>query len=274
MAYSNHQTGRGEMESERHMGLTVTLVVTAFLVLIALLLWWQRSEAESAPALEVRMAPTQIEGEQGRLQIGDSKPGSEDERERVRREELRRALDVLSREADSAARRSAALRLRYLADRSAEPVLVRLLNDSDEVVAQRCADALVELWQQSASPRVNQFLRQALAAYEATDYQMALDLLNACVELDPNVPDLYRLRAEVQLELSRPREALQDCQRALGLKPSHFLAHYVQARCHMKLGDGQAALASVHAALRIYDSFPKAKLLKEEILSGQKAGEL
>jgi len=274
MALTNDQAGQSGMQSKRHLGLTVVLAVTAFLALIVVLVWWQHSEAESVPALEVTVTPTEIQGERGHLQIGDTKPGSEGERELVRRQELRRALDILSHDADAPRRRSAALRLRYLADSSAEARMVHLLNDPDEVVAQRCADALAELWQQSGSPRVNQFLRQGLAACEAGDYQMALDLLNACVELDPNVPDLYRLRAEIQLELGRPHEALQDCQQAVRLKADNFLAHCAMARCYLNLRDAQAALNSVNTALRIYGSFQKAKQLKEEILSRQSSGQL
>ncbi len=263
------------MENERNIGRTAALVVVAFLALAALQLWWNRSEKNgTADERDMRVAPTQIEAEDQHLEIGAGKPGSQWERPEVRRREMQRLLSLLSNAPGDSERRSAALRLRYLADESAGPALVRLLNDKDGVVAQRCAETLVRLWQRSDSPRVNQFFRQGLEAYEAGDYEKALELFDACASLDADIPDLYRLRAEIFLEMDRTGEALKECRRALRHNEDNFLAHCALAKCYRDMRDGEAALESVNRALSIYPGFEAARQLRKEILSLQRAGEL
>jgi len=269
------QIGQADTGPQRSYGRTVALVIIAFLILAGLQIWWQRAEQDDRPGVgEVTVPRTQIASEDRQLEIGSDTPGSEVEREQVRREGVRRALTTLRRSAHPSERRSAALRLSYLADSSAEGALVMFLRDSDEVVSQRCADALLGLWQRSDSPRVNQFFQQGLAAYNAGDYEQARELFDTCVRLDPSVPDVYRLRAEILLAMDRPADAARECRSALRLKQEHFLAHCVLAECHLRLRDGQAALESVETALSIYGGLERARQLKEEILSLQKAGEL
>jgi len=262
-------------ERRRNVGRTVAVVSVAFLALVALQLWWQRTEREgSERPPEVTVAPTEIEGENQRVEIGMGEPGTQQERERVRRRELKRALDVLASSEDVRERRSAALRVRYIVDRSAEPVLLRGLKDPDGLVAQRCADALVALWQRSESPRASVFFQEALKAYQGGDHERAKELFETCARLDPSIADLYRLRAEIELEAGHPEEARRQCARALRLKPQHFLALCVMARCLMQLRDGEGALQNVESALNVYPGFEEARKLRDEILSLQKAGEL
>ena len=261
-------------EAEQSSGKPMALVVLVFLALAALILWWLRVEEDGERAGEIVMGSAEIEGEPTDLQLEAGRGPVAADRARSRREEMQRLCRVLLAGADLSQRRSAALRLQYLADDSAEEALRKGLLDEDGLVSRRCAKALESLWQQSDSASVNRLFQQGLAACEAGRYDEALERFEMCVQLDPDIADLYRLRAEILLETGRPEEAVRACREALRREQHHFLAHYVLARCHMDLRDGDAALDSVNRALEIYPDYPAALQLKVEILSLQKAGEL
>ena len=245
-------------------------VVLVFLVFLALHLWWESSAKErQASGDGVIARPAQVGGNGEKVEIG-SPAAAPAERSEAHRQEQKRLLGQLA-QGQPEERRAAALRLQYVADESAEPTLLKMLRDKDPLVAERCAGALVGLWQQSRSQSVNRLFGRGLAAYEAGRYDEALDDFKMSASLDPRVPDLYRLRAEILLEKGEPGKALNECQQAISLKLQNFMAHYVQARCYRETGDLKAAMESVDRALSIYGGFQKAYQLKVEILSLQKA---
>ena len=263
------------VESYRDPWRVTGLVVVAFLLVAILQLWWQQREANGAggPA-QPTASPAQIAGEERSLLVAPVDPDLAGEREELRRQEMRRQIGVLSASGDVSRRRSAALRLQFLADDSAQPALLRALNDGDEVVALRCAKALLILWRTSHSPSVNRLIRRGLAAHGAGDYDGALEDFAMCLRLDPALPDVRRLRAEILLAKEDLSGALSECEAVLRLNGGHFRAYYVQAECYRDMREGQAALDSVNSALSIYATFREAYDLKQEILSLQAAGEL
>ena len=247
----------------------LALAVTGFIALGLLYGHWQRVEEKIRPheyGLKMRVTPVEIKGENGQLQLASNSTAPAEEHERVRKQEMERQLDLLAH-GGAAEKRDAALRLQLMADPTAEPKLLQALNDPDPKVAQRCAKTLLTLWQATDSPTVNRILSQGIAAYEAARYDEALESFQICARLDPQIPDLYRLRAEILLEKRRLDDALEDCQKALMMKNTNFMALYTQARCYLEKRDGPAAL-------EIYGTFQQAHQLKTMILSLQQAGEL
>jgi len=253
----------------------LTLLVFALLALLVLQLWWNSSgdDGKRVEEKKMRVGSTEIKGGGGSIRIGPEGQKAPPESEQFRRQEMERLIQIVQSGSDPVQRRSAALRLQYMADAGAEAVLLRLLQDSDEVVAQRCSKALLSLWQQSDSPSVDRLFHQGLEAYEDGNNEEALARFAMCEELGAIIPDLPRLRAEMLLDKGKAKEALEQCKRAVALKKTNFMAHYVMARCCRALGD-KAALASVDRALSIYPGFAAACQLRVEILSLQKDGGL
>jgi tetratricopeptide (TPR) repeat protein len=251
----------------------VLFIACAIVVLAVLHLWAQRQEGRrNAAMLNIGSAAGL------RIGRGEDKEDVEPapavsmpaEKPEVRRQDLKRLITQLT-QGQPEERRSAALHMQYMADDSAEPVLLAMLGDADEVVASRCAKALLSLWQQSDSASVNRLFNQGLAAYEAGRNEEALDRLNMAERLDRRIADLYRIRAEILLEQGKHQAALEDCRRALALKPQNFMAWYVEAKCYKEMGDLDLAMHSVNQALEIYSSFQRAYQLKVEIISLQEA---
>ena len=261
------------MAPEQITGKAVAFVIGVFLVLALLHLWWQGRESQvGAREGAMTVMPTRVGGEGGEVEIGGESATPVAERDRIRREELKRLLHQLT-SGSVEEKRSAALHLQYLADSSAEPILLKMLKSEDTLVAQRCAKALLSLWQQSDSAAVNRLLSQGLAAYEAGRMDEALDRFDMSAVLDADVPDLYRLRAEILLERGEVAKAISDCRHALELKPGDFMAHYVEALCYKDLNDLNSAMKSVDRSLEVYPGFQKAYQLKVEIFSLLKAEE-
>jgi len=257
------------MASNRITGKVIGFVVGAFLVLVALQIWWQRMEEKEKATDEehaIKVARLRIEGRDNQVQVADEDSSTAKTRRILRSKELARQVALLG-SADTTERRAAAFRLVFIANASVADVLVAGLKDPDGKVADRCAKALVRLWQRSDSAAVGELLERALRAHEADRDDEAMRALDRAAMLDAQVPDLYRLRAEIKLGRSQPVEALADCQKSIGMEQNHFLAYYLMARCYLAMGDREKALESVSEALRIYTHFEEAQHLKEKIVA-------
>ncbi len=258
-------------------GKALLTVIGAFLALAVLFVWMHASEDRQRAEEEgIAVGPAEIDGaeQQSRLTVGRSL--SSEDFERGRKLEVQRMVDKLRRGSLSE-RKRAALRLQSVANETAEPALLTALGDpqEDPVVAARCARALIEMWRRTPSRFAGRVFAQALADYDAADYEAALEAFNMCErELRAAIPEMYRLRAEIHLAQGRVDEAIGDCLTALCLKEQNFMAHYVQARCYLAKRRGKEALEEANSALRIYPNFEQAVQLKLEIESLQRAGEL
>jgi tetratricopeptide (TPR) repeat protein len=261
------------MDTEGIPARAIAMVIVAFLFLAGVHLWWQtRDKKDRAESGEMVMDDAQVHSEDREIDLGGQSGGSD--RENARKREMQRLLKVLATGSDAGKRRSAALRLQYLADRSAEPELIELLRSDDQIVARRCAETLLGLWQESDSHSVNRLMKRGLSAYEDGEYEEAMARFEMCAELDPEIPDLHRLMAGIMLRQGRLDAAIRTCEKAISLEPHNFMAHYVLARCYRRTSRGDAALQQVDQALDIYPGYQPAGQLRVEILSLQKAGEL
>lgn len=260
------------MDTESIPGKTIALVVVAFLFLAGVHLWWQGRERNGRNNGEPVIDRARVEGGDRQITLGERRQGEKERK--ARREEMRRLLTILKQSSDVQARRSAALRLQYLADSSAEPELLKALKSRDEIVARRCADALLDLWQKSESHSVNRMVERGITAYENGEFEEALNRLNMSAELDPDIPDLHRLRAEILLARGEENAALKAGRKALKLESHNFMAHHVMAKAYRRQERGDAALDAVNRAIEVYPGYEPANELKAEILSLQKAGEL
>ncbi|MFW6456725.1 MAG: tetratricopeptide repeat protein [Planctomycetota bacterium] len=259
------------MDTERIPGKAITVAVVLVVLLAGVHLWWEEEEREENGAggdMVIEETQLGVDGQQLRFETPDKSDN------KARSEEAQQLLQILASDAPIQKRRSAALRLQYLADRTAEKPLLKSLKSEDEVIARRCSETLLELWQRSESPSVNRLMKQGMAAFEDGKYQEAMRRYDMCRELDPEVSDLYRLRAEILLFWGKTDEALHSVQKALDIQPKNFMAHYVCAQAHLSQQEGDKALSQVKQALDIYPGFEMAQDLKDKIISLQKAGEL
>lgn len=263
------------MDTERISGRTITVAVVVFLCLAGVHLWWQHDESgRSGDGDQMVIGNTRLSGGDRQFSLG-----AEDEPDAgVRRKEARKWLQILASNASTKKRRSAALHLEYLTDhltgQDAQKALLKHLKSDDRVIARRCGELLLDVWQQSESPSMQRLMEQGLTAFENGQYDRAMNRFEMCLELQPQVSDLHRLRAEIYLARGQTEKALEAAGRATTIQPKNYRAYYLAARCHLQEDEGDEALRQVRQALNIYPSYKPARQLKEKIISLQKAGEL
>ncbi|CAG8722029.1 12689_t:CDS:2, partial [Cetraspora pellucida] len=73
--------------------------------------------------------------------------------------------------------------------------------------------------------------------YKAKNYEDAIRLYSRAIELDSTSPTFYTNRAAALMMLKRPKDALDDCQRALVLDPTSIKALLRGAKCNFSLGN-------------------------------------
>jgi len=261
-----HNKDGGKMASRAITGRVVAFLVVGFLLLVAVPLLWQGAEEgpseEKSPSL--RVTTVKIEGQEAEELLEGEDSSARDALRDLERRELERQLKRL-KSGDIAERRDAAFRLVFIADRSCTVALLAGLKDADPKVAERCAKALTRLWRTSHSPAAQKLLESGLAAYEAGRADEALQMFTKAGELDDDICELYRLRAEIWLDKSRPDQALDDCKRAISVEKNNFHARYLAALCYLEMGDHDKAMQSVTESLSIYPHFEQARALQERI---------
>lgn len=112
--------------------------------------------------------------------------------------------------------------------------------------------------------------RLALHCWRSGELADALEWIESCLELDRTNVDLYRLRANIQVDLQLTGQALATAREARELAPDSIPAHLLLVR--MLLADLQPAKAqqALDTVLQLgpdVDQLHQMKSLQEQILS-------
>ena len=240
----------------------IGVIAGGFVLLVAVQLWLHQAEQAGNSPDQPTFSPAEVEGVDQQIALGDEqdrRPG------RPTADELTRRKIKKLRNGTVSERRSAAVRLTFHPHPAAEEALLAGLKDRDRHVREQCAQALLKVWRISDSRAAEKLLSRALNAYERGRWDAALTHLNDCSRMDPDIPEVYRLRARIWLRRNRPQKALADAKRALSLEQNHFRAHYLAARALLKQGKKQKARQKIERALAIYSSFDEARSLRKKL---------
>lgn len=107
------------------------------------------------------------------------------------------------------------------------------------------------------------FKEQGNAAFVNRDYDRALSLYTAGLELDAAHVLILSNRAAVFIELHRYHEAIEDSMRALALDSNWVKAHLRLATAYRELSEFDNALAAVHEGLSKDPEFAELLALRE-----------
>ncbi len=108
---------------------------------------------------------------------------------------------------------------------------------------------LQRVWAETGSDTTSVLLTRATRAMKAKKHELALELLNAIVELTPDHAEAWNRRAFVHFHMNNYRAAAGDLRRALALDPNHFKALDGLATIFQQMGDEAKAL-SVYEKLK------------------------
>lgn len=131
--------------------------------------------------------------------------------------------------------------------------------------AQPIAKTIETLWLRSESDTISLLMRRALKALREDDFDLALQFLDAVVDLSPDYAEGWSRRAYVYYRKNNYEHAVGDLRRALALEPNHYRALEGLGRILRESGQKKNALKVYRQLLRIHPFMPNAQAVFEEL---------
>ena len=129
--------------------------------------------------------------------------------------------------------------------------------DSPEQAAKTAA-AIETLWVVQDSDTIALLLDRALKAVTEKNPDLALQFLDAAVDMQPDYPEAWHRRAYVYYMMGDTERALGDLRRVLALEPNQFKALDGLAQILRTAGQKKAALKAYQLLLKIHPLSPGA----------------
>jgi Tetratricopeptide repeat len=140
-----------------------------------------------------------------------------------------------------------------------------LATAADEKAAAPHVEAIERLWLSPGSDTVLALMERALHAASHERPDLALNLLDAVVNMAPDYAEGFNRRAYVFYTLGDRERALGDLRRVLALDPNHFKAIDGFAQIMKDFGDKKAALAAYTKLVSIHPFWPSAQTAFDEL---------
>jgi tetratricopeptide (TPR) repeat protein len=140
--------------------------------------------------------------------------------------------------------------------RGDRPVTVDMLFEAlkiapDAETAKAIEDRIWALWMVSGSDTCNLLMGRVKAAADEKDYDLAVKLLDAVIELKPGYTEAWNRRATIYYLQKEYGRALADIREVLAREPRHFGALSGLGLILQEIGDDRHALAAYRRALTI-----------------------
>ncbi len=126
----------------------------------------------------------------------------------------------------------------------------RLSRAEDEEAAKPIEQALWKAWLHSGSATVDLLMEQALSASNEKNNELAMEILDAVVEIEPDYAEAWNRRATLHYLKDDYYSSLADIQKVLAIEPRHFGALSGLGLIMRSLGDDKAALFAFREALK------------------------
>ena len=111
-------------------------------------------------------------------------------------------------------------------------------------------------WIEQASPAVRLLLVRGVREVNEGSVADALDSFDAALDLEPNLVEAWRGRAQARYRLGDTPGAVRDIQETLRREPRHFVALQDLSRMSEGTGDWRGALAALEQALALNPKAP------------------
>ncbi len=118
------------------------------------------------------------------------------------------------------------------------------------------------LWGWAVQAQEPEVCKQALASYQAGEYELALKLYGNCINHDPGYGVPYYNRGKTRYELKDLTGALADFEKAIMLSPDFVQSYYALAEHYLTLGQQDMALQWINRAIALNPSLSSAYNLR------------
>ncbi|HEY2135593.1 MAG TPA: tetratricopeptide repeat protein [Xanthobacteraceae bacterium] len=139
----------------------------------------------------------------------------------------------------------------------------------DDVSAKHIEDRIWALWLVSGSDTCNLLMTRVKAAIDGENYDLAIHLLDAIIEVRPNYVEAWNRRASVFFLEHDYGSAIADLRQVLKREPRHFGALAGLGSILQDIGDDKDALEVYRRALAVHPHLngvaEKVKLLTDKV---------
>ncbi len=122
----------------------------------------------------------------------------------------------------------------------------------DETSAKAIEDRIWAHWLASGSDTVNLLMTRVKTAVDKEDYDLAIRMLDAIIEIRPEYAEAWNRRATVFYLQKDYSSALSDLRQALRREPRHFAALAGMGMIMQEIGEEKSALDAFRAALAVH----------------------
>jgi tetratricopeptide (TPR) repeat protein len=139
----------------------------------------------------------------------------------------------------------------------------------DETSAKAIEDRIWAVWTGAGNETTNLLMSRAKKAIDDKDYDLALRVLDAVIEIKPDFTEAWNRRATVYFIKRDYTNSLADIGKVLTREPRHFGALSGLGLIMQEVGDDKHALDAYRKALDVYPRLKgieeKVKTLKEKV---------
>lgn len=127
----------------------------------------------------------------------------------------------------------------------------QLANAQDKQNAEFISAAIQRLWLKSGSETVDILMSRAVHMIQEKELDLALEILDAVVEIAPKYTEGWNQRATVHFLKRDYEDSLGDLRRVLAIEPRHYRAVNGLGLILQELGEKSAALKAYRRALQL-----------------------
>jgi tetratricopeptide (TPR) repeat protein len=139
----------------------------------------------------------------------------------------------------------------------------------DEASAKSIEDRIWAVWTGAGNETTNLLMSRAKKAIDDNDYDLALRVLGAIIEIKPDFTEAWNRRATVYFMKKDYGNSLADISKVLAREPRHFGALSGLGLIMQEIGDEKHALDAYRKALEVHPRLKgindKVKTLKEKV---------
>jgi tetratricopeptide (TPR) repeat protein len=121
----------------------------------------------------------------------------------------------------------------------------------DQTSAKAIEDRIWAMWMASGSDTCNLLMSRVKAAIDGKDYDLAVKLLDAIIEIKPDYVEAWNRRATVYYLMNDYGHSLADIREVLSREPRHFGALSGLGLILQEIGDDKDALEAYRKALAV-----------------------
>jgi len=139
----------------------------------------------------------------------------------------------------------------------------------DDASAKEIENRIWAVWTEAHSETANLLMSRAKKAADDKDYDLALRVLSAIIEMKPDFTEAWNRRATIYFLKKDYTNSLADISKVLAREPRHFGALSGLGLIMQDIGDDKHALDAYSKALEVYPRLKgmeeKVKTLKEKV---------